>query len=93
MLSAFCPEEGAELNNWVRAKDIELYIDDGKIIDFTADAQVSYYFLQDEAENQDYFINAASGERLKAKFDADNKLKLMDMGGNIKGTYKFKNDS
>lgn len=92
-LVRFAQEEGAELNNWVRAKDIELYIDDGKIIDFTADAQVSYYFLQEEAENQDYFINAASGERLKAKFDADNKLKLMDMGGNIKGTYKFKNDS
>jgi hypothetical protein len=66
---------------------------DGRILDFSADAQVSYYFLQEESEKQDFFINAAEGDRLRAKFDEDNKLRLMDMGGNIRGSYRFKNDS
>jgi lipopolysaccharide export system protein LptA len=89
----FSQEEDEEKQNWVRAKNIVLNIAEGKIQDFEADAEVSYYFLQPEKAKQDFFINAASGERLRAKFDLDNKLKLMDMGGKIKGRYIFKNDS
>lgn len=89
----FAREEGLERTNWVRARDIQLNFSEGKITDFSAESEVSYYFLQEEGERQDFFINSATGDRLKAKFDADNKLKLMDMGGKIKGSYKFKNDS
>jgi len=89
----FAREEGQPRTNWVRAKDIELNFLDGKIVDFSADTAVSYYFLQEQTEKQDFFINSATGDRLKAKFGEDNKLKLMDMGGKIKGIYKFKNDS
>jgi lipopolysaccharide export system protein LptA len=89
----FATEEGLPRTNWVRAKDIVLNFTDGQISDFSADAQVSYYYMQEEGERQDFFINSAKGDRLKAKFGEDNKLKLMDMGGNIKGSYKFKNDS
>lgn len=89
----FAAEEDQEKLNWVSAQNIKLNIVDGNIQDFEADAQVSYYFLQEENAKQDFFINAAKGERMKAKFDSDNKLKLMDMGGNIKGRYIFKNDS
>lgn len=89
----FASEEDQKKENWVRAKNIELNFADGKMQDFAADAEVSYYFLQEESADQDFFINAAKGERLRAKFDIDNKLKLMDMGGSIKGRYIFKNDS
>ncbi|MCB5248131.1 MAG: OstA-like protein [Candidatus Cloacimonadales bacterium] len=89
----FSAEENMPRENWVRARDIVLNFFDGRILDFSADAQVSYYFLQEESEKQDFFINAAEGDRLRAKFDADNKLRLMDMGGNIRGSYRFKNDS
>ncbi|MCK9556485.1 MAG: OstA-like protein [Candidatus Cloacimonetes bacterium] len=92
-LVQFAAEENEERNNWVRAQDIVLNFAEGRILDFSADARVSYYFLQEEGEKQDFFINAADGDRLKAKFDEDNKLRLMDMGGNIRGTYRFKNDS
>jgi len=88
----FAREEGEEKNNWVQAANIELNFMDGRVSDFSADRDVSYYFEQDESENRDYFINRATGERLKAKFDEDNQLKLMDMGGSIRGIYKFKND-
>jgi lipopolysaccharide export system protein LptA len=89
----FAQEEDAEKQNWVRARNIVLNFAEGKIEDFEADAEVSYYFLQQETDKQDFFINAAIGERLRAKFDLDNKLRLMDMGGSIKGRYIFKNDS
>lgn len=89
----FATEEGEEKNNWVRAKDIRLMFQKGKIESFSADSEVSYYFLQEEKEDKDFFINAAGGDRLRAKFDQDNKLRLMDMGGHIQGSYKFKNDS
>ena len=89
----FSQKEDEEKLNWVRAKNIQLNFADGKIQNFDADAEVSYYFWQEKDEKQDFFINAASGERLRAKFDPDNKLRLMDMGGQIKGRYFFKNDS
>jgi lipopolysaccharide export system protein LptA len=89
----FAQEENQERKNWVRAKNIELNFANERIVDFSADAEVSYYFVQEEDEGKDFFINRATGDRLKAKFDYDNKLKLMDMGGRIKGTYKFENDS
>lgn len=89
----FASEEGGEKDNWVRASNIELIFEDGKILDFCADEEVSYYFLQEREEKKDYFENRAQGQRLKANFDSDNKLKLMDMGGGIKGVYIFENDS
>ncbi|MCB5262138.1 MAG: hypothetical protein M0Q16_04180 [Candidatus Cloacimonetes bacterium] len=89
----FAQEEEAEKLNWVRARNIKLNFVEGNMQDFEAEAQISYYFLQEEKAKQDFFINAASGDRLRAKFGIDNKLKLMDMGGSIKGRYIFKNDS
>lgn len=89
----FAQEEGQAKQNWVKASNIELLLGDGQIQEFSADSEVSYFYYQEENEKQDFFINRAGGDRLKAKFDSDNKLKLLDMGGRIKGTYKFKNDS
>lgn len=89
----FAPEEGEEKVNWVKASNIELSFENGKVLDFSADNNVSYYFQQDKDEKKDYFENRAEGQILKAKFDSDNKLQIMDMGGRIKGTYVFENDS
>ena len=89
----FSQEEGKPKDNWVQAKDIVINFASDRIEDFEATGEVSYYFLQEEKEKQDFFINSAVGQVLKAKFDADNKLKLMDMSGRIHGRYVFKNDS
>ena len=86
----FAQEEGAEKKNWVRAESILLNFEDNRIVDFEANLDVSYYYNQDEDEKKDFFINAATGENLKAKFGEDNKLKLLDMQGGIKGKYIFK---
>ena len=89
----FAPSELEEQENWVRAKNIELDFVDDRIEGFEAEDEVSYYFLQEEKEKQDFFINSASGQILRAKFDSDNKLKIMNMQGGIRGRYIFKNDS
>lgn len=89
----FASEEKQEKKNWVKAKDIVLNFEDDSIVDFNAELDVSYYFEQLEEEKKDYFENRATGQNLKAYFDADNRLKLMDMTGKIQGVYKFKNDS
>lgn len=87
----FAAEEQDEKKNWVQAANIELNFVDGKLQDFSADLDVSYFFEQDQDGSKDFFINSASGERLKAIFDDDNQLKLMDMGGSIRGSYFFEN--
>jgi len=89
----FAQEEEGVKENWVKAQNIVIHFAEDRIEDFEADSEVSYYFLQEEGEKQDFFINSASGQVLRAKFDADNKLKLMDMSGKIRGRYIFKNDS
>lgn len=89
----FAQEEGKPQDNWVKAQNIVLNFDGKRIEDFAADSEVSYYFLQAEEEGKDFFINAAKGDVLRAKFGIDNKLKLMDMQGRIRGRYVFKNDS
>ncbi len=77
----------------MKASNIVLNFVDDRIEDFEADSEVSYYFVQEQSAKQDFFINSAQGQVLRAKFDADNKLKLMDMSGRIRGRYIFKNDS
>ncbi|MDD3577704.1 MAG: hypothetical protein PHS23_01760 [Candidatus Cloacimonetes bacterium] len=89
----FAQEENGPKENWVKASNIVLNFVDDRIEDFEADSKVSYYFVQEQSAKQDFFINSAQGQVLRAKFDADNKLKLMDMSGRIRGRYIFKNDS
>jgi len=89
----FAAEEGLAKENWVKAQNIVLNFAGDRIDDFEADTEVSYYFVQAADERKDFFINSATGQVLRAKFDIDNKLKLMDMQGRIRGRYVFKNDS
>lgn len=89
----FSQEAEKEKENWVKAQNIQLYFAENQITNFDADTEVSYYFLQEEKGKKDFFINAATGQLLKAIFDADNKIRLLDMQGNIRGRYIFKNDS
>jgi hypothetical protein len=59
--------------------------------DFTAEDNVTYYYLQDQTDKQDYFANDASGSFLTATFKEDGKLNRMRMTKSIKGVYRFKN--
>lgn len=87
----FAIEGQEEKKNWVQAANIELNFVDGKVQDFSADRDVAYYYVQDQDGSQDFFINSATGDRLKALFGEENQLKLMDMGGRIRGKYFFEN--
>jgi len=89
----FAEEAEGEKESWVKAQNIQLYFAERQITNFDADTEVSYYFLQEEKDKKDFFINAAQGQVLKAIFDSDNKIKLLDMQGSIRGRYIFKNDS
>lgn len=89
----FAAEESAKQENWVKAQNIQLYFAAKHITNFDADTGVSYYFLQEEKDKKDFFINSATGQLLKAIFDSDNKIKLLNMQNGIRGRYIFKNDS
>lgn len=89
----FSSKEDLPRTNWVKAQNVILNFTGDEIRDFTAENEVSYYFVQDQEGNKDYFINTATGEYLEAKFSEDNELQIMNMRGGIKGSYKFKNDS
>ena len=89
----FSQDENGVKENWVHAQNINLSFLDDRITEFTADSEVTYYFVQPQEEKRDHFINSASGSYLEAKFGEDNKLKQMNMQGAIRGKYKFKNDS
>jgi lipopolysaccharide export system protein LptA len=89
----FSEERGADKTNWVTAGFISIAFQDDAIREFTAEKGVTYYYRQEKQEKKDYFVNAARGEFLEAKFNADNKLDIMRMSRGIKGTYKFHNKS
>lgn len=89
----FAEERKAEQKNTVSAQLIRMEFNEDQIREFTAEGEVSYYYQQDASESRDYLQNSATGSYLQAKFDADSKLKSMQMKTDIKGKYIFRNKS
>jgi lipopolysaccharide export system protein LptA len=89
----FAEERLAPQTNWVKAGYVNLTFRDDAIRAFSAEGGVSYFYKQDKTEKKDFFVNQASGDFLEANFNADNKLDRMKMRREIKGVYKFHNNS
>jgi lipopolysaccharide export system protein LptA len=87
----FASERGLPKVNWVKASFISMNMGEDVLKDFTAEDNVTYYYLQDQTDKQDYFANDASGSFLTATFKEDGKLNRMRMTKSIKGVYRFKN--
>jgi len=89
----FSEERAGDKTNWVTAGYMSIAFAGDAIREFTAEKGVVYYYRQEKQEKKDFFVNAARGEYLEAKFNPDNKLDRMRMARSIKGTYKFHNKS
>jgi lipopolysaccharide assembly outer membrane protein LptD (OstA) len=87
----FSGQKSKARDNWVRAKYISIDFSEGNITSFRAETSVNYDYTQEEIADKDYFFNSGEGEFLEAMFTPDNKLELMQMRKNIKGTYRFHN--
>lgn len=85
----FSEERSAPKTNWVSAAFVKLTFEGERLLDFSAEQGVSYFYEQAEGEKKDYFENRATGDYLEAKFTSDNKLESMKMKRGIKGVYKF----
>lgn len=89
----FAEEESKPKTNWVKAKFITMNLDKDNLKDFTAEEEVTYYYIQEKQDKKDYFSNSASGSFLTADFNPDGKLNRMKMKGSVKGIYKFDNNA
>jgi len=88
----FAEEKTKPKVNWVKAQFITMNLDNDNLKDFTAEDEVTYYYLQEQQDNKDYFANSATGVYLTADFKPDGKLDKMKMKGSVKGIYKFDNN-
>lgn len=89
----FSEAKTAPKTNWVSAAFVRLSFEGERLLDFSAERDVSYFYEQPEGQKKDYFLNRATGDYLEAKFTSDNKLDLMKMQRGIKGVYKFHSKS
>ncbi len=87
----FAEEKNLPKTNWVKASFISMNMQDDALKDFTAEDNVTYYYLQEKKENKDFFVNNAAGSFLTASFKPDGKLEKMKMKKQVKGIYRFEN--
>jgi lipopolysaccharide export system protein LptA len=85
----FKTEELAEKNSWVRSTQMEFDFIDGRIEICDAQTNVSSYFEQQKAENKDFTVNDATGERLLIEVNEENQIQSIDMRTAVQGMYKF----
>jgi len=88
----FAEERDRLKTNWVKAKYISMNIKDDNLKDFTAEDDVTYFYLQEQQEKKDFFSNDASGSHLTAEFNEDGKLESMKMKSRVIGIYRFINN-
>jgi hypothetical protein len=62
---------------------------DGRIEICDAQTNVSSYFEQQKAENKDFTVNDATGERLLIEVNEENQIQSIDMRTAVQGMYKF----
>jgi lipopolysaccharide export system protein LptA len=87
----FAEEKKLPKTNWVKASFISMNMEDDNLKDFTAEDNVTYYYLQNKKDNKDFFANNATGSFLTATFKSDGKLDNMKMNTKVKGIYRFDN--
>jgi lipopolysaccharide export system protein LptA len=85
----FANEKNQPKTNWVRAKYILMNLDNDYLQDFQAEENITYFYLQEQEVDKDFFSNDASGQFLSATFLEDGKLDTMRMKNNVRGIYRF----
>jgi lipopolysaccharide assembly outer membrane protein LptD (OstA) len=88
----FAEEEGKPPTNWCKANFIKMYFQNREIKRFDAEESVSYHYMQEKTDKQDYANNEATGAMLTIVFKPGNKVEMMKMEKQIKGKYKFHNN-
>lgn len=87
----FSETSEGDRQNWVAAKFISITFRGEAISQFSAEADVEYYYHQSPQGKKDEYTNSAKGYFLEAKFNDDNKLEMMRMNRSVSGSYKFHN--
>ncbi|MDO9577447.1 MAG: LptA/OstA family protein [Candidatus Cloacimonadales bacterium] len=85
----FKTEEESEKNSWVKSTKMDFDFVNGRIELCDAQTNVFSYFEQQKAENKDFTVNDATGQRLIIKVNEENQIESIDMRTAVQGMYKF----
>ncbi len=83
--------EGEPQSNWVKSDLMDIFFVDDSIEHFKAYQNVSYFYDQEEnkEKRQDPMQIQSDGAELNIYFKEDNQVDHLEMGGKIKGKYRF----